>query len=635
MEPNGNEAHNDINRNEVIQNEADGNINVNERNEGERILAEEPREEKLDEKQKNKKSKKKTKPKGISHPKIIKNYVPQEYIDLLYDTPVKFFEIINTIVEKLQKDNCIMDFCETSLITHYLFLLEKNYKKENEKEINETYEQNFELFFNKMKPLFSIKSRTEENFVFTFSKIKNKHFFLTTTIRLICLNIINEELLLCTNIKGESLIDNLVGEIKSHYSSIVKNKELYNDYKELFDKINEYFPRLYVDNIKGESKIEIEKIRNEIKFDKEIITKNNINNVVQEIKTIFTNSPVLIDSLVYMDKIKYNLVSFIIDKNDFDNGLELLKSFDNDIKDENIKLNHSSFLYENLLFFLNKTKNFDEKSEKYLLFLIDLAQKYKGNKKSENLYKDTNTLQNVFHLLFGNLYLSFDAVRKYYNILCDKLLENNDKIITNFLSTQDRKSFYPFLSFLINQSFFSDKEKLPQIEEFFNIITQKVILPMKEKKPKKEIITTSQKEKKENDLSPYLILFVSQNFESQFQILFRFFMKNKLIKLFEKTNDEYLLTKLENESLSYNTFYFLFSYIRSLNHIWEDSMSFDVTIHFLLHGFSLCKDKEMKEIFYFYEEQVEKYKDLLDKAKPLLIEEQNLKSKANKNCIPG
>ena len=55
MEPNGNEAHNDINRNEVIQNEADGNINVNERNEGERILAEEPREEKLDESCKNSK----------------------------------------------------------------------------------------------------------------------------------------------------------------------------------------------------------------------------------------------------------------------------------------------------------------------------------------------------------------------------------------------------------------------------------------------------------------------------------------------------------------------------------------------------------------------------------------------------
>ena len=273
------------------------------------------------------------------------NAIPQDIINILYEQPIKFFETIDSIISIIEKKKTIMDSCEMNLIIHYLTLLENNYN-----EPDNIYAKNFTLFFTKLKNFLNYKTRNGDTFLHIFTKNSKKSFVISTLTHLIKEEIITQELLSEKNNEDIIMISYIIEYIKKNYMSIINNELLYQSYIEFFDLLKEKFPTFCEKCIKKEEYLEIVRLENKITFDKDNLKDKEISEIVKDIKSLVSTAPILINSLLYLDNIQFNILNFIINKKDYKNALTIIQLLDTIIKKEENKIQYSSILLDNLKF---------------------------------------------------------------------------------------------------------------------------------------------------------------------------------------------------------------------------------------------------------------------------------------------
>ena len=553
------------------------------------------------------------------------NAIPQDIINLLYDQPNKFFETIDSIASLIEKKNTIMDSCEMNLIIHYLTLLEKNSNVPDN-----IYAKNFTFFFSKIKNFLNYKSRNGDTFLHIFTKSSKKAFIISTLTQLIQEDIITLQLLSEKNNEDIIMISYIIDNIKNNYTSIINNDQLYQCYIVFFNLLKEKFPSFCEQTIQKEEQIQIIRLENKIRFDKDNLKDKKISEIVKEIQSLVSNAPILINSLLYLEHINFNILNFIINKKDYINALTILHLLETIIKKEDNKNQYSSILLDNLKFICQKAKLINNDAIHYIKSLLDIIKSL-GIINVQSYYNNDSG-KNIFHFLFENQNLTFSSVKQLYTLL-DTFFNNDKELIMGLLSSKDKKNLYPIFCFLLNQSFFTNKEKeYEEIEKFIKELF--VLTDMREEeseieskknkkndnkkdKKKKEEVKTKKKDMKKKIVNPrfeeedkhpqlYLLNYLSPNYEMQFKILFDLFMNNDLYNLFEITNEHYFITELSNHRITKEVFNHIFGFIQKYSLPYNEKIGVQHIFRFLYSNFKLCKDEDIQNIFAYF---VKEYKE--------------------------
>ena len=558
------------------------------------------------------------------------NAIPKDIINILYEQPIKFFETIDSIISIIEKKKTIMDSCEMNLIIHYLTLLENNYN-----EPDNIYAKNFTLFFTKLKNFLNYKTRNGDTFLHIFTKNSKKSFVISTLTHLIKEEIITQELLSEKNNEDIIMISYIIEYIKKNYMSIINNELLYQSYIEFFDLLKEKFPTFCEKCIKKEEYLEIVRLENKITFDKDNLKDKEISEIVKDIKSLVSTAPILINSLLYLDNIQFNILNFIINKKDYKNALTIIQLLDTIIKKEENKIQYSSILLDNLKFICKKSKIINNDAISYIKTLLDIIKSF--GLKIQSFF-DNDSGKNIFHYLFENHNLTFSSVKHIYTLL-DTFYNNDKEVIMGLLSSKDSNNLYPIISFLLNQSLFINKEKdYKEIEQF---VKELYVLTdmreeesesenkkenndnMEEKEKEEEKVINSEESKikkehlkkidqdprfKEEDKHPqlYLLNFLSPQYEMQFKILFTLLMGNDLYNFFEITNEQYFITVLGNSRITKEIFNYIFSFIQKYSLPYNEKIGVQNIFRFLYSNFNLCKDEDIHTIFTYF---VKEYKE--------------------------
>ena len=430
--------------------------------------------------------------------------LPLNFIDKLYDNPKEFFSNFKTEIQNLlSKNNKLIDSNQQSIFEIFL----EFYRKGN----NEILEKNFDLFFTELKDKINILNQVQENFLIIYAKRNDKIFFIKIFIKLFNLGLLNEEIVKQKNINGETCYLLIINELKNNYKKILLEK--YEIYQNFFEIFKNKFTSLY-NEINYESKVYINKLLIRFNLDIEILSKLTSKEINEKVEPIFNIDFDLIHYVIYIENLSFNLLNYLINRNDYDGAKELLNKFKN-------LSNSSNYLdcFINNLFFILKNENKNEKFDDYIKDLYELIQ-LNIEKDDENritqLFVDSKLKQNIYHFLFSNNKLSSKNKRDIYFNLNEILLKNKENIIKHFLSKKDMNGYYPVNILLFNINFDDDNS-----EQLFNNVILNTEMKIDSKIHKFQLI-----------YHPTVYIFDFLNNKIKFQKIFDYLTKNELFDLF-------------------------------------------------------------------------------------------------------
>ena len=381
-----------------------------------------------------------------------KKFIPYSVIDLFYTDPSRFFREYN----KLLSEFCYLDSLGNPILLHYFYILNEEYRQRNNKQINlkncnfEIYKSNFETFIKDNEKLLLIQDFSLDTPLHKLVKKADKGFFIEIYEKLKRLNLINNEILLVTNLDRESIYNYIFKEIKYNYLKI-KDNDFYYKFFNDNNSINESRPQEDQDIIKEfKSKV----IFNNIKYNKNDFDKvfNNFNVFVNNNDKIFYFIyPYLSSSINYLnclysicsqkehyDKI-YTLVSKLSTKN------EMLHEF---CISELCLVDHIRYVLSKLC-----CKNVENEMN-YVIklikeFLPNILKKKDDKEKNKILYcelRRRDTLKNgLINTLVKNSYLDFekkielfDLFHEITNGFSDQFIEKNTSKIYKILKLLDK-----------------------------------------------------------------------------------------------------------------------------------------------------------------------------------------------------
>ena len=379
---------------------------------------------------------------------VRKKPIPDSVINLFYTDPTRFFREYH----KLLDDCCFLDSLGIPILVHYFNVLNEEYRQRNNKQITlqncnfEIYKSNFETFIKDNEKFLLIHDFSLDTPLHKLVKKPDKGLFIEIYEKLKRLNLINNEILLVTNVDGESIYNYIFKEIKYNYPKI-KDNDFYYKFINDNNSINESLSQEDQNLIKEyKSKV----IFNNIKYDKNNFDNvfNNFTYYVNKNDNIFAyiyhhfNSDINYLNCLYAicsqnehyDKM-YKLVSKLSTKNEMQNKfciselclidhiryvLSKLNFYGKNVENE---MNYIKKLIKEILKNRLNNKNNDEKSKILDSELRDL----KGHETFKN---------GLINILVRNPYLDFEKKIELFDLfhgitngLSDQYIEKN---VSNF-----------------------------------------------------------------------------------------------------------------------------------------------------------------------------------------------------------
>ena len=370
-----------------------------------------------------------------------KKPIPDSVINLFYTDPTRFFREYH----KLLNDCCFLDSLGNPILVHYFNVLNEEYRQRNNKPTTlqncnfEIYKSNFETFIKENEKFLLIHDFSLDTPLHKLVKKPDKGLFIEIYEKLKRLNLINNEILLVTNVDGESIYNYIFKEIKYNYPKI-KDNDFYYKFINDNNSINESLSQEDQNLIKEyKSKV----IFNNIKYDKNNFDNvfNNFNDFVNKNDNIFTyiyhyfNSGINYLNCLYAicsqnehyDKM-YKLVSKLSTKNEMQQEicisewciidhiryvLSKLNFYGKNIENE---MNYVKKLIKEILKNILKNKNKDEKK---IILYCELRRR-------ETLKNGLiNTLVRNPYLDFEKKIELFDLFHEITDSLSDKFIEKN------------------------------------------------------------------------------------------------------------------------------------------------------------------------------------------------------------------
>ena len=198
--------------------------------------------------------------------------IPNKVINLFYDQPNQFFSKYQHLLEK----TTYLDNTGNSIFAHYFFILYEKYKgRTSSSTINyDLYESKFDSFFKENEKYFLVQDINLDTPFHKLAKFRNKGFFIEIYNKLKNINMINNELLLTSNIDEKTIFFYIFNDIK-YNSNKLSNIEFYynfiNDNKNL------------VDNLPEDEKRIIDYFKEKVIFDVKLYKKENFNEIYNNI----------------------------------------------------------------------------------------------------------------------------------------------------------------------------------------------------------------------------------------------------------------------------------------------------------------------------------------------------------------
>ena len=287
--------------------------------------------------------------------KFIKPPIPNDIINLFYESPNEFFASFEQSLE----NTSFFDEGGISIFAHYFYVLHDLFR--NKSDINENiYENNFNNFFGKECKYLFVQDFQKETPLHKLVKFNNKKFFFYICKKLKSINALNEELLLINNIDEKSCFNYIFEEIKKNKIKIIQN-----DFK-LYQEFFNYFPNL-IKSLPLEERKFFVTFSCLITFDEQNWNKVNFNDVIKSIYDLKNkNSDILniFQILYYPNESSLNYLNCLYhickDTSDFDKLFKLISDISN-IK-SNSKLFEKLCLAEHISYVLGKMN-----SKKYQL----------------------------------------------------------------------------------------------------------------------------------------------------------------------------------------------------------------------------------------------------------------------------
>ena len=202
--------------------------------------------------------------------------IPNNVIKLFYNQPDQFFSKYPHLLE----NTTYIDDTGNSIFAHYFYILYEKYKGKNATINFEIYESNFNSFFKENEKYFLVQDINLDTPFHKLAKFRNKGFFIDIYNKLKKIDLINNELLLTSNIVDETIFSYIFNEIK-YKSNKLSNYEFYYQF------INDN--KSIVDTLPDDEKIIIDNFKNKVTFDIKPYKKENFNEIYNNINDFIKN----------------------------------------------------------------------------------------------------------------------------------------------------------------------------------------------------------------------------------------------------------------------------------------------------------------------------------------------------------
>ena len=393
---------------------------------------------------------------SIIHKQLIhiqKQYLPNEFIFLLYDNPSQFFQ--EQTYHELLSQPTLIDITNTSIFEHF-------YTTKTRDKSNTIYNQNEYLFFTALKDKFELTlSLSKNSFLHFLSIYKNDIQMINKLFEYKC---ISEKFILIKNKKEELFYKDLI--TYATHNKQLQNKEQYITF---FNNLMS-FPNVYKQFTRDD--------KNNILFliyGNDIINNKNIRKepllIVNTIKQFPRNiDPYFVNEFIYMKHIDLNLLDVLIENGLWNESKEVIHHLENVVTE---KTNCNLWLVSHFYHFLERVDfglNYDKIND-YVNCVINGIKTISTGVSTfwnKSLYN-----KNVFHYLFNNKTASksLDNLKLVYENINTLFLYESKDYQSNLLSLKQSKLCFCFIPsiYLLNTY---EGEIDFHFEEFFNDISQ-------------------------------------------------------------------------------------------------------------------------------------------------------------------
>ena len=493
-----------------------------------------------------------------------KNYLPNEFVEKLYENPSEFFSTFQEDIEKLKSENnSFIDSQGISIFEHFINLY---YFKENENENNQIYKDNFELFFSQLIDKYNIGKNG--SFLFILSKRNKNDLFLDLCNKLFEKNLLTKEMLETKNENDERCFDKILYDIKVNYSRIENNQEEFEKYVQFFNNL------LNIVDLDEKEKNEIYKFISKINLDKKNLSLIKEDELKKQIESIFEiNNEKLTISLIYDSILNFNLITYVFRKN----YLDLYNYMIEKISNFNDKQIIFIPLIEHLFYLLEKGDNLE-----YIKNLISILSNLIEENKKNLINKFSK--RNTFHFLYSNKNLNNKEKYEMTSELNSILYKNNNELIKKLFNQKDNNQFYPFMILLLNSKYDDDLKLL------FEYI--KTFIKIDDNKNYEKIII----------FSHYLLFFIGKENINIFSLLFNYLKEENLLNLlyvniyypksvFKLLSQEKFLPK--------EIFIIIFQYLNENLDYFSEKKYFKLLLNFLIVNIKFLNDENFIKILDF------------------------------------
>lgn len=281
-----------------------------------------------------------------------KKPIPNPVISLFYDKPAQFFGDYNNLLE----NTTYFDETGNSIFSHYFYIFYEKYKGKSPTNYK-LYETHFNSFFKGNEKYLLLQNFSLDTPLLQLAKLGDQGFFIEMYQKLQHLGLINNELLLCSNINDETIVTYIINEIK--YKSLkINNYDFYYNFIKNNKGIYEY--------LSNEDKQIVKQFLSKVIFDVKEYKEENFDEIYNNIKGFINNNKNenFFES-IYTPEINYINCLFEIcaNKNDFDKLFEIVSLLSNKKEYSNKKCISNLCLVDHISYTLTKMNNYKRKGE--------------------------------------------------------------------------------------------------------------------------------------------------------------------------------------------------------------------------------------------------------------------------------
>ena len=478
-------------------------------------------------------------------------YNPSKFLSEYKNALPKILSMEKPELKNMQEENLITVFIDAS---------------ETYPEIKNIYNEFMKLV---SKGFFTV-NRNKETFLFELCRRNNIKLFLETILNLENLKLLSDELLSVENINSENCFTYIIKGIKTIDNKNHVMKKACDDLlKKVFKLILENYKIL--DNFKPLDKFNVFNYYTTISIAERSLNNLSKEDILKDFDIIFSNKDNfdICKIILYEEQVKFNFLTSLTENEKFFDLIDIFIQ----------KYSQNKFCnYPELIFdFTINLVNF-QNHKNIMYFLPKLIPILIGETYFEKNIGIKN-VPNIYHCLFSNLKIKTDEKNLLFKYINEYLLKNKDDFIIKLLSQENKEGYLPFIVYLLNNILTKEDEK------FFieNIL-----------------IKTGINEKKINNLKyqNWLLNLLSKDKIRNFELLFEFLEKNKLINLFAIEKDRTcFLNKIISMNMTNDLIIAKFVIFIINNFDQVDSFEhLKYLIKFLIKYLSNIKIEELKKI---------------------------------------